>query len=166
MGLQHFLNVTFSLIREHAKRGTDISHSIAQAITGEAPRSPHWPTIEKRWKEGHPDCAACGGSEHVQVHHKESFKLDPGLELHDGTDKPPATPPPDGKPNFISLCMGPLECHLRIGHGGSFRGGGYNPNVASDSTLALKLVRTMDPRLQEAALGEIWDHAKASRITQ
>jgi hypothetical protein len=33
--------------------------------------------------------------------------------------------------NLITLCMGKTECHLTIGHGGSFEQ--YNPNVARDA---------------------------------
>lgn len=174
MGVGHWIRVKHSQLREHAKRGTGLTHKLAQAVTGEAPRSPHWPTIEKRWKKEHPDCAACGSGVHVQVHHKESFKLDPALELHDGTDLPPATPPPDGKPNFISLCMSDLECHLKLGHPGphGFHGGGYNPKVEEHAAAMSKVLAGISSDLHHLlvnaepppAIQAIWDEAASCRI--
>lgn len=102
---RHLLRVAHSVVRETAKRVL---------------RSPHWRTLEWQWLEGHPLCAACRGAERVQVHHRQPFHLRPELELDPG--------------NLISLCMGKLECHLRIGHGGSFKS--YNPNVAGDAAEA------------------------------
>lgn len=134
MSLLHALNVLHAKVRESAKRGS----KIAQALTGEAPRSPHWPTIEHRWKKDHPDCEGCGSSENIQVHHVESFATHPELELQDCSGIPPGTGPVGGVPNFISLCMSEKECHLRIGHGGSFAHGGYNPNVRADAAEAFK----------------------------
>jgi hypothetical protein len=45
------------------------------------------------------------------------FHDDPSLELH-----------PD---NLISLCMGPRDCHIKVGHGDAFKW--YNPNVEADA---------------------------------
>lgn len=161
----HVLNVLHSKIREHAKRGTGASHTLAQKLTGEAPRSSHWRTIEKRQKELFPVCAACGSNKNIQIHHKKSFKLDADLELHDGTATPPATPPADGKSNFISLCMSKYECHLRLGHGGSFKGGGYNPNIEKDAeAFSYFLIHVKSPSKEE--LQKFWDKAQAARITE
>jgi hypothetical protein len=58
----------------------------------------------------------------LQVHHVKPFHLLPELELDES--------------NLISLCMGPNECHLFIGHGDSFRC--YNPNVREDAEKFMK----------------------------
>lgn len=80
-------------------------------------RSAHWRVVEKNHLESYPECAACGGAKRLQVHHIEPFHLRPELELE--------------PTNLITLCMGRLECHLTIGHGGSFRA--FNPNVVRDA---------------------------------
>lgn len=80
-------------------------------------RSPKWPAVEHAFRKDHPACVACHGIDHVQVHHKQPFHLHPELELEPS--------------NLISLCMGPNECHLVIGHGDSFRC--WNPNVEKDA---------------------------------
>jgi len=49
----------------------------------------------------------------LQVHHVVPFSIAAGLEL-DPT-------------NLLTLCMGEFDCHLKLGHGGSFRY--YNPHV-------------------------------------
>jgi 5-methylcytosine-specific restriction endonuclease McrA len=69
----------------------------------------------------HTNCAACGSDTLLQVHHKKPFHLDPSLELN--------------PTNFIVLCMSKKECHLKIGHGGSFHT--YNPHVERDATEVL-----------------------------
>ena len=80
------------------------------------PRSGKWPTLEKKWLELHPNCAACGGDTQVSVHHKKPFHLHPDLEL-DPT-------------NLISLCERHC-CHLMVGHSGDWHA--YNPHVADDA---------------------------------
>jgi hypothetical protein len=55
------------------------------------------------------------------VHHIEPYHLNPGLELF--------------SKNFIALCMGPNECHLRIGHGDDFDA--FNPKVVEHANTAL-----------------------------
>jgi hypothetical protein len=37
--------------------------------------------------------------------------------------------------NLIVLCMGPNECHIRIGHGDNYRV--YNPKVVADAAEVL-----------------------------
>jgi 5-methylcytosine-specific restriction endonuclease McrA len=54
----------------------------------------------------------------LQVHHIVPFSTAPDLELEPS--------------NLITLCMGEFDCHLRLGHGGSFRH--YNPLVVEDAT--------------------------------
>jgi hypothetical protein len=81
-------------------------------------RSSQWPRVRDAFKKNRP-CAACGGIERLQVHHKKPFHLARMLELE--------------PKNLIVLCMGPPECHLRIGHGDDFEA--YNPHVEIDSIL-------------------------------
>jgi hypothetical protein len=55
----------------------------------------------------------------LQVHHILPFHLNPQLELDPS--------------NLITLCMGKLECHLIIGHGGDYKD--YNPSVVKHAEL-------------------------------
>ena len=122
---EHVLNVAKSLFREHQK-ATD--------------RSPHWPTVEHQFRKGSPTCAACGSTKLIQVHHVKPFHMHPELELE--------------LTNLISLCMGPNECHLKIGHGDNFKDA--NPNVREDAAAALA-----DP----TKLTTIIAKAASSRVT-
>ena len=81
-------------------------------------RSSKWESVRDAHIDRDPQCAACGGTSMLQVHHIVPFHLDPGLELEPS--------------NLITLCMGEFDCHLRLGHGGSFRC--YNPRVIEDVT--------------------------------
>ena len=76
-------------------------------------RSSEWDEVRDAFVLKNPFCAACGSTKKLQVHHILPFHLHPELEL-------------DLK-NLIVLCMDVNECHLEIGHGGSFRH--YNPQV-------------------------------------
>jgi hypothetical protein len=155
--VKHWARVKHSELREHAKRGNTLAHKVAQVLTGTPPRSPHWHTIEKRWVEEHPDCACgCTCPEKVQVHHVESFATAPQKELEDCSGVPPGTGPVGGVPNFVSLRMCKHECHLKIGHGGSFAKGGYNPAVLKH---AAYIKSNPQNRAQIEAL------AKAARIS-
>lgn len=133
--LRHLVHVIHGRIREHAKVAGGVSGAIARAVTGEAKRSPHWPTIEHRWRQNHPGCAACGNMVGVQIHHRVPFHDNPDLELCDGTGLPPATGKKGHPPNLITLCESGVgdahHHHLLIGHGGSFKQ--FNPNVAADA---------------------------------
>ena len=84
-------------------------------------RSSHWPVVRTAHLHDSPNCAACGGNLHVQVHHIEPFNEKPELELE--------------PTNLISLCMGLHECHIRIGHGGSFDH--FNPRAKVDAATVL-----------------------------
>jgi hypothetical protein len=121
---EHRVRVATSLMRESAKA---------------AQRSPHWRSVERKFREAHPRCAACGGKAHLQVHHCEPFHSHPELELEPS--------------NLIGLCMGRHECHIRIGHGGSFEW--YSPTVRADAAEALA-----HPDRRE----EIEGRAKAHRV--
>lgn len=80
-------------------------------------RSPEWRAVELAHLRAQDACRACGEKRRLQVHHIKPFHLDPGAELD--------------PLNLVTLCMGPAECHLRIGHGGMFRA--YNPDVLEDA---------------------------------
>jgi 5-methylcytosine-specific restriction endonuclease McrA len=105
--LNHMFSVARSLVREH--------------VTKVVKRSSLWPGVRREHLKLFPTCAACASTDHLQVHHCKPFYKDPALEL-DMT-------------NLITLCMGPNECHLKIGHGNDFHH--YNPNVRADAAEAL-----------------------------
>ena len=66
-------------------------------------RSSLWPKVRAAWLNTHPLCAACGGNEFLQVHHKMPFHLEPDLELI--------------PLNLITLCEKPSRnCHFVWGH--------------------------------------------------
>jgi hypothetical protein len=54
--------------------------------------------------------------------------------------------------NLVTLCMGDYDCHLKLGHGGSFRC--YNPRVREDA-VAFGSSSLLDRRsiLEEARKG-------------
>lgn len=87
-------------------------------------RSSKWPTLRKSFLETNNSCAACGSTEHLEVHHIEPFHENPSLELDPN--------------NLITLCDKPGKdnCHLEIGHLGSFKN--KNPNVRADAEEKLK----------------------------
>ncbi len=73
-----------------------------------ARRSARWPVVRAEWLRDHPVCAACGGSEHLNVHHIQPYHLFPEreLDLH----------------NLVTLCERPTwNCHLIVGHCGNWR---------------------------------------------
>jgi 5-methylcytosine-specific restriction protein A len=80
-------------------------------------RSPKWPSVQKLHLKLEPECAACGSTKQLQVHHKKPFHLFPELELD--------------LHNLITLCMDEKDCHINIGHGDNFKH--YNPDVTEDS---------------------------------
>lgn len=84
-------------------------------------RSSKWHTVRDRFLLTHNTCAACGGMNKLQVHHKQPFHLHPELEL-DPT-------------NFITLCEGNNKCHLEIGHHGNWKS--YNPRVVEEAKATL-----------------------------
>lgn len=104
----------------HVKHVVAVAHGILHEAVKRIRRSPKWRGVEKAHLKREPRCRACNGINHVAVHHIQPFHLHPELEL-------------DEK-NLITLCMGRYECHLRVGHGGSFRC--YNPNVVTDAISA------------------------------
>ena len=99
--IKHTLRVAHSLVREHAK-----------AIA----RSSKWSGVRKAAIKANPNCAACGDTQLLQVHHFVPFEKDTALELE--------------PKNLVVMCMGKNECHLLIAHGDNFRH--YNPQLAAD----------------------------------
>jgi 5-methylcytosine-specific restriction endonuclease McrA len=102
-----------------------ISH-VKDVVKGKAKlfsrRSSKWPSLRKSFLETHGSCAACGCTEHLEVHHIEPFHENPSLELDSN--------------NLITLCDKPGKdnCHLEIGHLGSFKK--KNPNVREEASKA------------------------------
>ena len=91
------------------------------------PRSGQWPRVRREWLVSHPTCAACGGTENVEVHHLRPFHLAPALELDPS--------------NFITLCEAPgKEHHLHVGHLGNWQL--FNANAEAD---AARMLRTSPP---------------------
>jgi 5-methylcytosine-specific restriction enzyme A len=90
-------------------------------------RSSKWPFLRKSFLEANDSCAACGGTEYLEVHHVVPFHENPKLEL-DIT-------------NLIALCDKPghANCHLEIGHLGNFKK--ENPNVREDAAKILKKLK-------------------------
>jgi hypothetical protein len=102
----------------------------------DAVRSPHWPAARATHLKEHPTCANCGGTVKLEVHHIRPFHLHPELELE--------------PTNFITLCEaghGGVNCHLAVGHLGSFKS--FNVDVASDS--AAYLAKVLHRPLAEVA---------------
>jgi 5-methylcytosine-specific restriction endonuclease McrA len=99
-----------------------INH-LKEVIKGKAtlfrPRSKKWSAFRKSFLVSNPICAACGETNHLEVHHIKPFKTHPELELDET--------------NLITLCdkPGPDNHHLTIGHLGSFKK--ENPNVVEDA---------------------------------
>jgi len=87
-------------------------------------RSPEWHHVEVLFLHNHDECVACGGKEHLNVHHKKPFHLFPSMELEPS--------------NLITLCMGEgRHCHLLLGHGDNFQA--WNPEVERDASAARSL---------------------------
>lgn len=98
--------------------------NIKERIQGKVPwgsrRSPLWPKVKAKHLEKYPECAACGGTTKIEVHHKIPFSVDPSLELN--------------PKNLITLCERKkygINCHLAIGHVGNYRH--YNFEVVKDA---------------------------------
>ena len=89
-------------------------------------RSSHWPAVRAAHLKAFPTCAACGGTEDLEVHHCKPFHLHPDLELVDG--------------NLITLCeKSGHDCHYTIGHLLSWKA--YNPAVRQDAAAYLAKVK-------------------------
>lgn len=71
-------------------------------------RSGRWPKVRAAWLKDHPTCEACGGTAHLNVHHRIPVHVQPELELRSD--------------NLMTLCERPTwNCHLWVGHDGNWR---------------------------------------------
>jgi hypothetical protein len=101
--INHGINLIQSKIREKKKSKE---------------RSPEWNRVRDRFLKEKPFCASCGGKKELQVHHIEPFHVRPDLELDYS--------------NLVVLCMGRWDCHIKIGHGSSFKF--FNKDVIPNAT--------------------------------
>ncbi len=95
-------------------------------------RSSGWSKVRKTHLINYPTCEACGRKRKLEVHHIRPFHLYPKLELEFS--------------NLITLCSHATECHLSIGHLGSFHS--YNVSVVEDAASFLLKVNKR-PRKDE-----------------
>lgn len=86
------------------------------------PRSPKWPAVRAEYLKTHPECAACGTRDELNVHHIVPVHVDSSKELDSG--------------NLITLCR---EHHFTVGHDPDFDGpqkpnwSSANKNVRKDA---------------------------------
>jgi len=93
-------------------------HSLSIAVHDPHARSGRWPAVRRQYIEQHGECAACGATDDLQVHHVRPYHLFPDKELD-----------PD---NLITLCGAPHGgCHLWLGHLRDFKAA--NPFVREDA---------------------------------
>lgn len=85
-----------------------------------AKRSSKWPKVRAEHLEKNPNCAVCGSSKNLDVHHCTPFHKAPSKEL--------------APSNLITLCEGNgVNCHITFGHLGNFRS--FNVNVKEDAKI-------------------------------
>ncbi len=77
---------------------------IGEAFTG---RDRRWPAVRRRHVERFPECAACGSTQNVEVHH-----ITP-VGHAKRTGRPELELDPD---NLLMLCGPPKDCHWWLGH--------------------------------------------------
>ncbi len=101
----------------------DTDHGALVGALYGIPRSSHWATVEKRFREANSVCARCGATTGLQVHHWWDFHEviavgRPDLELDPW--------------NLRCLCQMPPDnmCHLYIGHFDDFES--FNENLDAD----------------------------------
>lgn len=97
-----------------------VLREVKKAVT----RSRGWSKVRREHLKANPTCAACGSKRLLQVHHIVPFHEQPELELEPS--------------NLISLC-GFKDCHINIGHGGSFKHYCLDVREICADTLAKKL---------------------------
>jgi hypothetical protein len=89
-------------------------------------RSPHWRSVREAFLRDHPECAACGGTADLEVHHRRPFHIEPTWELL------PA--------NLITLCETPSRhCHFYVGHLLDWHA--FNVHIAGDAEFWRKRIR-------------------------
>jgi 5-methylcytosine-specific restriction endonuclease McrA len=101
------------LLREKIARIGRIFFATIREDAKSLHRSPGWHLVRESHLKMHSICASCGCSEKLQVHHVVPVSVDPQRELDPS--------------NLITLCMGENECHLNVGHNGSWKK--HNPHV-------------------------------------
>lgn len=115
--------------------------TVTDRWTGKAPpgaqRSSEWSGVRDAFLAEHPQCACCGGTTKLRVHHVEPFHVNPARELD------PA--------NLITLCEAGkygINCHLLLGHLGNWQK--WNPLCRLDALrLRLKLSGRCTALLEE-----------------
>ena len=92
----------------------NIIEILKDRIQGKAPkgakRSSRWRNIRHMHLLKHPECAVCGKTKKVEVHHVVPFHIAPDMELAPG--------------NLMTLCENKkygINCHLLIGHLGNYK---------------------------------------------
>jgi 5-methylcytosine-specific restriction endonuclease McrA len=102
-----------------------LTTAIKDRVSGKVPllkkRSSRWYTVRSHFLIKNSSCAACGQTDHLQVHHSVPFHIDPTKELDES--------------NLITLCEDEYDCHRIIGHTGNFRK--ENPSVREDAAKEL-----------------------------
>lgn len=86
---------------------------------GSTPRSPKWTMVRNAHLDKYPECAACGSTEDLNVHHIQPFHQFPELELEPS--------------NLITLCR---PHHFNLGHRRNWKD--WNPYVKEDAALLRK----------------------------
>jgi 5-methylcytosine-specific restriction endonuclease McrA len=106
-----------NILKDKAKHAFKVFFSAVREKSKLLRRDSLWPMVRAAHLEYNGSCAACGEEEKIQVHHIIPVHIDHTFELDSN--------------NLITLCMSQHECHLNIGHKGSWRN--CNPNVKNDA---------------------------------
>lgn len=125
-------------ITKHVRHATALVRNALRDV-GRPRRSSRWPKVEHMHLAMEPACIACGSDVRLQVHHVKPYHLQPELELD--------------LSNLVTLCMGPNECHLHVGHGDDFKA--FNPDVKIDAQDLLEARRRGDQAGVARLLGSI-----------
>ena len=114
-----------------------IIHLAQDAFAGKPAkvRSPKWQAFCNHVIDKHPVCIVCGNKNRKKLvgHHRIPYHLRPDLELVES--------------NVAVICEdgpGNLNCHLVIGHRGSFQD--YNENLDADAVYVGKIVEPRNPQ--------------------
>lgn len=83
-------------------------------------RASRWRSLRKSFLKKNPECAVCGNTKDLVVHHVVPVHVRPELELDES--------------NLLSLCEGKgFNCHFFFGHLKDWTR--HNPDVASDAKI-------------------------------
>ena len=109
-----------------------LTEAIKDRVSGKVPlfkkRSSRWRAVRAAFLINNNSCAACGQTDHLQVHHIIPFNIDPSKELDES--------------NLITLCEDEYDCHRIIGHTGNFKKA--NPSVREDAAKELLKYKKSD----------------------